>query len=77
MENYTEQLKEIISNRTGIEKTEIHKDSFFEDDLNIGELELIEILEEIEETFEIDLVEEKDDIHTFTDLTHAVSDKIE
>lgn len=77
MTDYTKKVKEIIAKKTGIEVSEIHNDSFFEDDLNVGEFELIEILEEIEDELEADILDRRDEIETFDDLMDILADSIE
>ena len=43
MENYLQQIKQIISHKTGTDVHEIGEDTYLEEDLNIGEIELLEI----------------------------------
>ncbi len=76
MSNYYGQIKKIISEKTGLESSEITTESFFEDDLNIGEMELLEILEELEETLHVDLVENIDTFETVQDLIDALEEHI-
>jgi len=75
--DYEKISKEVISKQAGLEVEEITDASFFEDDLNIGEMELIEILGEIEEKFQIDLSEERESFETFGDLIGALNEKLE
>ena len=77
MIDFEKKAKRLISEKTGVDVEEITDDSFFEDDLNVGELELIEILEELEELFDIELTDKKNDIETFGDLTELIADRIE
>jgi len=74
---YFKDIKKIIEEKTGLEPSEITADSFFEDDLNLGEMELIEILNELEEKYHTDLMEEKDNIETVQDLVDLLSEQIE
>ncbi|HLC93792.1 MAG TPA: hypothetical protein VJG85_02130 [Patescibacteria group bacterium] len=60
-----------------MESDEITKESFFEEDLNIGEMELIEILEELEEIYHIDLIGEKDNIDSVESLVDILSEKLD
>lgn len=76
-ENYKQQIKEMLAERLGIETEEIHPESYFEEDLNLGELELMELVTDIEDEFEIDLNDEKDHLETVADLYNAVADKVE
>ena len=75
--DYETKVKDLISAKTGVEPDEIQDESYFEDDLNIGELELNEIFDEIEEKFEVDLSEERDEFETFNDLISALNEKLE
>ena len=54
-----------------------HEGSFFEDDLNVGEMELLEILSELEEMFQVELVSEQENIVTVQDLIDLLSEKID
>lgn len=71
------QIKKIISEKVGIDPTEVTKDAYFEDDLNIGEMELVEILSEIEEVFHVDLMDDKDNISSVVDLLEILSEKLD
>lgn len=75
--DYFTKIKKIIVEKTGLEASEIHRDSFFEDDLNIGEMELAEILSELEEDLQVDLLEDKDSIQSVTDLLEILSEKLD
>ncbi|PIS22724.1 hypothetical protein COT50_00505 [candidate division WWE3 bacterium CG08_land_8_20_14_0_20_41_10] len=72
-----EKVKQIIAHKAGLEPGEILDDLFFGDDLNLGELELTEILEELEELFKIDLLAEQGEIESVKDLYDALEEKIE
>ncbi|HXK52922.1 hypothetical protein H6802_02140 [Candidatus Nomurabacteria bacterium] len=76
--NYKKEIKELIADRAGVEIEEIHDDSYFEDDLNIGEFELIDILTEIEDMYEIeDLLSRKQEFETVGELMDYLGDKLE
>jgi acyl carrier protein len=77
MNEYFEQLKNIIAEKAGLEVDEVQIESFFEDDLNIDELGLIEIIEEAEEIFKIELIEFKDEIETVQDLLEHIAEQVE
>jgi len=77
MSNYFAQIKKIISEKSGIDPSEITEESYFEDDLNIGEMELVEILSEIEEALQVDLIEEKGNIASVADLLDMLSEKLD
>jgi len=77
MTEYLEKIRNLISNKCGVDKSEITPNSFFEDDLNIGEIELLEILEDLEETFKVELITEKENIKSVSDLLTVLADKLE
>ncbi len=72
------QIKGLIAEKTGADPAEITVESFFEDDLNIGGLELVEILSDLEEMLEIEgLLDNKKNMITVGDLVDLVSEKTE
>jgi acyl carrier protein len=68
MTDYLGKIKKVISEKIGIEPSEINAESFIEDDLNIGEMDLLEILEELEEIFQIELIEHSKSFETIQDI---------
>jgi acyl carrier protein len=76
-ENYLNVIKGIVATKAGVEPEEINTNSYIEDDLNIGELEYLEILQELEEYYQIDLIEEKDSIESINDLLGVIVEKVE
>ena len=77
MIDYVKTTKEIISKIAGTEVEDIHDESDFIEDLNIGEIELHEIFGEVEERFDLDLTEEKEEFETFGDLIGALHEKLD
>lgn len=77
MEDYTKKIKKLIADKAGVETSEINPSDYFEDDLNIGEMELMEILEDLEEAFHIELLDLRDEIETVQELIEAVSEQVE
>lgn len=77
MTDYFLKIKKIISEKAGVLPEEVKRDSYFEDDLNIGEMELVEILQELEELFQTDLIEHKDDIESVADLLDLLAEKLD
>lgn len=77
MTDYIKNAKMLVSEKSGVDASEITSESFFEEDLNISELELIEILTDLEDTYEISLIENKDEIETFGDLVDLLTDEVE
>ena len=74
---YFAKTKKVIEEKAGVSPSEIHESSFFEDDLNVGEMELLEILSELEEMFHVELVSEQENIVTVQDLIDLLSEKID
>lgn len=77
MTDYFSKIKKLLAEKTGLEPSEISEDSYFEDDLNIGEMELIEILSELEESLHVNLVEDIDNFATVQDVVDALEEHIE
>jgi acyl carrier protein len=77
MADYLSKIKKVISEKTGLEPSEITEECYFEEDLNIGEMELIEILSELEESFHVNLVEDMGNFATVQDVVDALEEHIE
>lgn len=77
MSDYLGKIKKVISEKTGVESSDINPETFIEDDLNIGEMELIEILEELEEIFNMELIENSDDFETIQDIIDTLEENIQ
>ena len=77
MEEYYNKIAELIVEKAGLEKEDIEVGSYFEDDLNIGEMELIEIIEGVEEHYKISIIEFKDDVETVQDLIELMTEQLE
>ncbi|NMB70355.1 acyl carrier protein [candidate division WWE3 bacterium] len=75
--DYHKKVKDVIAAKAGVDLDEIEPESYFEDDLNLSQLELVEILAELEEIFQIELMESKDDIETVQDLFDLVGEQVE
>ena len=74
---HKEKVKQIIAHKTGLEPHEILDDMCFGDDLNLGDIELTEILEELEDLFKVDLLNEQGQIESVKDLTDLLEEKLE
>ncbi|MBI2620602.1 acyl carrier protein [candidate division WWE3 bacterium] len=74
---YEQQIKKIISERSGLDIHEISPQSYFEDDLNIGNIELLEIITDIEETLGVEIPGGTKKIETVEDILTAVSEQLE
>jgi len=78
MDEYLKKIIAIVINKTGMDPEEISEDSYFEDDLNIGELDLIEIIGALEEEYKIEFEEEeKANLKSIMDLVEVVVEKVE
>lgn len=77
MADYFGKIKKVIAEKTGVESSEISQDSFIADDLNIGEMEFIEILEELEDHFHVNLIEESDSFETIQDIIDLLEEHIQ
>ncbi len=77
MNEYFNTIKTMIVDKTGADPEDINEESCFEDDLNIGEMELVEILTDLEDIYGIDLVEEKDNIETVQDIVDILIENAE
>ncbi|HLD51181.1 hypothetical protein A3K34_01320 [candidate division WWE3 bacterium RIFOXYC1_FULL_40_10] len=74
---YLNKVRNIISSTSGLDKEEIHSESYFEDDLNIDEMELAEIIADLEEAYDIDIMDSKDEIETVQDLVDLLEEHLE
>jgi acyl carrier protein len=78
MDEYLKQITQLISEKTGMELDEISEDSYFEDDLNMGEMDLVDLLTDLEEIYQTEgLLEEKENIETVQDLIDILIEKVE
>jgi len=75
--NYFKLIARVVSEHTGHELDEITPESSFADDLNIGEIEFAEIVGEIEETLDVDLTEENEEIKTVADFVEVLKEHID
>ncbi len=71
-------IKEILAENFGIDPSEVMENAYFEEDLNLGEYEMIELLAELEEVYQIEIeAEDKVDLDTVGALVAVVRDKAE
>ena len=68
-------IKKYLSDKFGVELEDIHESSYFEDDLNVGEMDLVELLADLEEELKIDLTEERDNVETVQDLLDLIEEQ--
>jgi acyl carrier protein len=77
MNEYLKKIKKVIVEKSGADADEITETSYFQDDLNISEMELVEILSELEEEYHVNLIDEKDSIETVQDLIDLLVEQLE
>ena len=78
MKEYINRIIAIIIDKTGVDPDEISEESYFEDDLNVDELELLEIIGFIEEEYQMSFEkEEKEKVKSVMDLVEVVFEKLE
>jgi acyl carrier protein len=78
MDEYLKKVRKLISEQTGMELDEINEDSYFEDDLNMGQMELVELLTELEEIYQVEgLLEEKENLETVQDIIDILVEKVD
>ncbi len=70
-----EKIKLIIATQTGLEPEDVDLEQYLEDDLNLDEVEFADILQQIEEEFEIEINhEEARDLDTVEDLVNLIEE---
>lgn len=78
MDDYLVQIAKIIANKTGVDPEDIKEESYLEDDLNIGEMELVDIIGALEEEYAVEFTEvEKEKVESIMDLIELVVEKVE
>ena len=77
MSNYLSKVKTLISERYGVAPEEINGESFIEEDLNIGEIDLMELLTELEEIYKIEFPEDKENIKTINDIIDVILESVD
>ncbi len=72
-----EKLVEIISDKLGVDKSEIEMHTSFDEDLGVDSLDLFEIITLIEEEYDIEFqVEDTDKIKTVEDCVKFIESAI-
>jgi acyl carrier protein len=77
MSNYLAKVKSIIEHKFGVDAQDITPEAFFEEDLNISEMELIDLLGDLEEEFDVDLIENRSEIESVGDLLEILSERLD
>jgi len=72
-----EKVKDLIAKKAGVDIKEVYDDMFFGDDLNLGELELTEILEELEDQLKVEILKDLENIESVKDLLELLEEKLE
>lgn len=71
MIDYLEDVKQLISKQFGIPQEDIEEDSYLEADLNITELDLEDLIETIQDKYQIQIPVQK--VSTFKKVSDIVS----
>lgn len=78
MDRYINKIKAIIVEKTGLDPEDINENSYFEDDLNVGQMELYDIITAVEDEYAVEFEEEeKDNVESVMDLVEIVVEKLE
>ncbi len=78
MDKYIQRIIALIIEKTGVEPEDVSESSYLEDDLNIGEIELLEIISALEEEYNIEFEEkEKENAKSIMDLVEVVEEKVD
>lgn len=72
-----DKVKQLIAQKAGVEPEEVQDDMFFEDDLNLGDMELTEILEELEDDLKLDLLDEQEGLASVKDLLDLLEERLD
>lgn len=75
--NFKEKVKQLIAKKAGLEVREILDDMFFEDDLNLGELEITEILEELEDELKVDILDSQPELESVKNLLDLLEERLD
>ena len=76
-EKIFEKLKEIIVEQLGVEEEKVTIDASFVDDLEADSLDIVELVMEIEEEFNIDVADsEAEKISTIRDVLYYIKENI-
>ena len=72
-----EKIKDVLSERLGIDKEKITMETSFVEDLNIDSISMIDLIMELEDEYDIEFDEnEADNIKTVADLVKFIDEKI-
>ena len=74
---YLKKIQKLIANKMGLEPQEIEPASHFAEDLNMGELEVMELIEILENEYDIEIADLADSIETVEDLVTILAEELE
>jgi acyl carrier protein len=74
---YLKKIQKLISQQMGTDPEEIEPASHFQEDLNMGELEFMELLVALEEEYTLELREYLEDLETVEDLITILTEELE
>ncbi|PPA68712.1 acyl carrier protein [Jeotgalibacillus proteolyticus] len=76
MKNTFEEVQNLIAERLDIDKLSIKKESSFKNDLGADSLDVVEMVMEIEDIFEIEIADEdSENLKTVQDLVEYIDQK--
>ena len=70
-------IQKLIANKMGIEPEEIEPTSHFAEDLNMGDLELMELVEILEEEYDVEISDLVEEVETVEDLITILTEELE
>jgi acyl carrier protein len=74
---YLKNIQRIIADKMGIEPQEIEPSSHFEEDLNMGDLEFMELIEELENDYDVEIADLVEEVVTVEDLITILTEELE
>lgn len=78
MNEYFNKIAEMIADKTGVDLQDVTEEAYFEDDLNIGEIELLDIISALEEEYAVEFEEEeKERIKSVMDMVEIIVEKVD
>lgn len=78
MTDYFKKIRALLVDKVGVDPEEVSEDSYFFDDLNVSEIELMELFAELEDEYDISFEEEeKDEVESVGDLINLLIEHVE
>lgn len=73
MADTLDRIKSIVADRLGVEESEITKEATFKDDLGADSLDVVELVMELEDEFDLEISdEEAEKISTVADVVNYI-----